>query len=143
VPVVPEEAAANPAVDELVFGPSRAAYDLSGWTPRPLPRRAADDSYTASDYDFHYADVPGRPGVRAATNFVTVVLADGAGRDVVLGIVEAERAELVGQVPVASLYQLRLPTTSFEEGLAITARIRAMPGVHSAIHAAEEYFQDR
>lgn len=127
-------------VTELVFGPSRAAYDRSGWSPRPLPRRRADESYTASEYDFHYADVPGHPGIRAATNFVMITLADGAERDVVLGILEAERAEIVGQVPIAKLYQLRLPTTSFEEGMAATARIRATPGVFSAAYAAGEYF---
>lgn len=128
------------ANDELVFGPSRAAYDLSGWSPPPLPRRRANEEYTASDYDYHYADVPGHPGIRAATNAVTVTLAEGVGREVILRILEAERAEIVGQIPALGFYQLRIPARSFEDGMATAARIRAMEGVHIAAYSPSSYF---
>lgn len=132
----------RPLVDELVFGPSRAAYDLSGWSPPPLPRRRANESYTASDYDFLYADVPGHPGVREPTNLVTVTLEPGAGRDVVLGIVETEGAEIVGQLPELRYYQLRIAARSFEEGMATTARIRTLPGVRLAAYSPSSYFEE-
>jgi len=136
-----DEPVQEPQVDELVFGPSRAAYDLSGWSPPPLPRRRADESYTASDYDFHYADVPGHPGVRAPTNLVTVTLERAAERDVVLGIVEAEGADIVGQMPSVGFYQLRITATSFDEGMATAARIRATPGVRVAAYSPSSYFE--
>lgn len=125
--------------DELVFR-SAAAYDLSGWSPPPLPRRRARESYTASDYDYHYADVPGHPGVREATNGVTVVLAEGVGRDVILQILEAEEAEIVGQLPDLRFYQLRIPARSFDEGMATAARIRATAGVQIAAYSPSSYF---
>jgi hypothetical protein len=136
-----DEPVEEPQVDELVFGPSRAAYDLSGWSPRAIEPHRPEESFTASDYHFHYADVPGHPGVRAATNRVTLTLESGAGREIVLGIVEAERAEIAGQVPSAGFYQLRLPTTTFEEGMAATARIRATPGVRVAAYSPSSYFE--
>lgn len=138
----PSEEPAEPSEPngELVFGRSRAAYDLSGWTPLPVGRHRPDEDLAASEYHFHYADVPGHPGVRAATNRVTLTLDDDGDRALVLRIAAAEHAEIVGQVPSAKFYQLRLSTTSFEEGIATLERIRAVPGVYSASHAAERYF---
>ncbi|MEZ4253132.1 MAG: hypothetical protein R3B99_33405 [Polyangiales bacterium] len=137
-----EEPAVEPSEPngELVFGRSRAAYDLSGWTPLPVGRHRPDEDFAASEYHFHYADVPGHPGVRAATNRVTLTLDDEGDRASVLRIAAAEHAEIVGQVPSAKFYQLRLSTTSFEEGMATLERIRGVPGVYSASHAAERYF---
>lgn len=71
---------------------------------------------------------------------MTLTLQPGEGRDVVLRIVEAERAEIVGQIPSLRVYHLRLPTTSFDEGLAVATRLRENPSVRFAEHAAAGYF---
>lgn len=44
-------------------------------------------------------------------------------------------------MPSAGFYQLRLPTTSFEEGMAATARIRVMEGVRVAAYSPSGYFE--
>lgn len=115
-------------VDQLEFGPNRAAYDRSGRPPTRVPRRP-DESYTADPYEFHYEDVPGLDGVRAPTNHVTLVLQAGLGRDVAERIAAAEGGEIVGQIPESQWYDLRLTTTTFDDVAAAVERIRPMAGV--------------
>lgn len=120
--------AARTDVDQLEFGPNRAAYDRSGRAPTRSPRRP-DESYTADPYEFHYEDVPGLEGVRAPTNHVTLVLEAGQGRDVAQRIAAAEGGEIVGQIPESQWYDLRLTTTTFDDVAAAVERIRPMAGV--------------
>ncbi|MEZ4253134.1 MAG: hypothetical protein R3B99_33415 [Polyangiales bacterium] len=69
---------------------------------------------------------------------MTVVLRRGNARDAALRLAESEGGEIVGQIPGARWYDLRLPTTTFEAVAAAVERLRVRPEVQIVTFEGED-----